>query len=36
MLTTLALIASMWAAFFICMGFLARTAKTLFCFGFGC
>lgn len=35
-LTTIALIVFMWAAFFVFIGFMARTAKELFCIGFGC
>jgi len=35
-LTTIVLIVAMWAAFFVFAGFLVRTAKELFCVGFGC
>lgn len=35
-LTTIGLIVLMWAVFFVFIGFMARTAKELFCIGFGC
>lgn len=35
-LTTVAVVLAIWAAFFVAIGFLARTAKELFCVGFGC
>lgn len=35
-LTTVLLVVVMWALFFVSVGFLARAAKELFCFGFGC
>jgi len=35
-LTTIFLVVAMWVMFFVFLGFMARTAKELFCIGFGC
>ena len=33
---SVALIVAMWVAFFVCIGFMARLATSLFCLGYGC
>ena len=35
-LGALVFMASVWALFFVAIGFLARTAVWLFCMGYGC